>query len=183
VLKTIGGDKQCEVVFDGVKVRGDRIIGKLNQGWPAVERSLERAAVGKCAEMVGGGQQVIEMVVSYARERHQFGHPIGSFQAIQFHCANMLTDADIARYLTYEAAWRLAEGLPHGMEVAIAKAGVGDAYHRVVALGHQVIGGIGYMEDHDMHLYFNRAKAAELLFGGGDFHREKIALGLGLEDL
>ena len=180
LLNTIGGDKQSEVIFDKVKVSRDNIIGELDKGWPVIERTIERAAVGKCAEMVGGGQQVIEMVVSHAKERQQFGHPIGSFQAIQFHCASMLTDVDISRYLTCEAAWKIDEGLPHSMEVAIAKAGVGDAYHRVVALGHQVIGGIGYKEDHDMHLYFNRAKAAELLFGRADFYREKIAQELGL---
>ena len=180
LLNTIGGDKQSEVIFDKVKVSRDSIIGKLDKGWPVIERTIERAAIGKCAEMVGGGQQVIEMVVSHAKERQQFGHPIGSFQAIQFHCASMLTDIDISRYLTCEAAWKLAEGLPHSMEVAYAKAGVGDAYHRVVALGHQVIGGVGYKEDHDMHLYFNRAKAAELLFGRADFYREKIAQELGL---
>ena len=180
LLNTIGGDKQSEVIFDKVKVSRDSIIGKLDKGWPVIERTIERAAIGKCAEMVGGGQQVIEMVVSHAKERQQFGHPIGSFQAIQFHCASMLTDVDISRYLTCEAAWKIDEGLPHSMEVAIAKAGVGDAYHRVVALGHQVIGGIGYKEDHDMHLYFNRAKAAELLFGRADFYREKIAQELGL---
>ena len=180
ILNTIGGDKQSEVIFDKVKVSRDSIIGELDKGWPVIERAIERAAIGKCAEMVGGGQQVIEMVVSHAKERQQFGHPIGSFQAIQFHCASMLTDVDISRYLTCEAAWKIDEGLPHSMEVAIAKAGVGDAYHRVVALGHQVIGGIGYKEDHDMHLYFNRAKAAELLFGRADFYREKIAQELGL---
>ena len=65
----------------------DRIIGELDKGWPAVERTIERAAIGKCAEMVGGGQQVIEMAVAYAKERHQFGRPVGSFQAIQFNCA------------------------------------------------------------------------------------------------
>ncbi len=180
LLNTIGGDKQSEVIFDKVKVSRDSIIGKLDKGWPVIERTIERAAIGKCAEMVGGGQQVIEMVVSHAKERQQFGHPIGSFQAIQFHCASMLTDVDISRYLTCEAAWKIDEGLPHSMEVSYAKAGVGDAYHRVVALGHQVIGGVGYKEDHDMHLYFNRAKAAELLFGRADFYREKIAQELGL---
>ena len=158
----------------------DRIIGELDRGWPVIECTIERAAIGKCAEMVGGGQQVIEMAVAYAKERQQFGRPVGSFQAIQFHCAEILTNVDISRYLTYEAAWKLSEGLPHKMEVAIAKAGVGDAYHRVVAVGHQVISGVGYTEDHDMHLYFNRAKAGELLFGNADFYREKIAQELGL---
>lgn len=180
LLKTIGGDKQCEVIFDKVKVGRDSIIGELDGGWPVIKRALERAAIGKCAEMVGGGQQVVEMVVAYAKERQQFGRPIGSFQAIQFHCTNMLTDVDISRYLTYEAAWKLSEGLPHKIELAIAKAGVGDCYHRVVATGHQVISGVGYIEDHDMHLYFNRAKAAELLFGSASFYREKLAQELGL---
>ena len=180
LLKSIGGDKQCEVIFDKVKVSRDNIIGELDKGWPIVERTITRAAVGKCAEMVGGGQQVVEMVVAYTKERQQFGRLIGSFQAIQFHCANMLTDVDISRYLAYEAAWKLSEGLSHKMELAIAKAGVGDCYHRVVATGHQVISGVGYTEDHDMHLYFNRAKAAELLFGSADFYREKIAQELGL---
>jgi len=180
LLKTIGGDKQCEVVFDQVKVTREQLIGELDKGWPPIERTIERAALAKCAEMVGGGQQVIEMVVEYAKDRHQFGKPIGSFQAIQFHCANILTNVDISRYLTYEAAWKLSEELPHKMEVAIAKAGVGDAYHEVVRLGQQVISGVGYTEDHDMHLYFNRAKAAELLFGNADFYREKVAQELGL---
>ncbi len=180
LLKTIGGDKQCEVVFKEVKVSKNELLGEVDKGWPAIEKTIQRAAIGKCAEMVGGGQQVIEMVVNYAKERHQFGRPIGSFQAIQFYCANILTDVDISRYLTYEAAWKLSEGMPCTMEVAVAKAGVGDAYHRVVALGHQVLGGVGYTEDHDMHLYFNRAKAGELLFGNADFYREKIAEELGL---
>ncbi|GAI96218.1 unnamed protein product, partial [marine sediment metagenome] len=77
-------------------------------------------------------------------------------------------------------AWKLSEGMPHKMEVAVAKAGVSDAYHQVVTLGQQVISGVGYTEDHDMHLYFNRAKAAELLFGSADFYREKVAQELGL---
>jgi len=180
LLKTIGGDKQCEVKFDKVQVSRDKVIGELDKAWPALERTIERAAVAQCAMMSGGAQQVLEMAVKYTKERRQFGRLIGSFQAIQFHCANMLTDVDIARYLTYEAAWKLDEEIPHPVQVAIAKAGVGDCYQRIVRLGHQVISGVGYTEDHDMHLYYNRAKAGQILFGGADLYREVIANNLDL---
>ncbi len=180
VLKTIASDKQCEVVFDGVAVPGRSMVGALNKGWPVVEKTLQRAAVAKCAEMVGGAQRVLEMTVDYAKQRVQFGRPIGSFQAIQHYCANMVTDVDGARFVTYEAAWRLQEGLPCAKEVSMAKAWTSEAYRRVTALGHQIHGGIGFTKEHDMQLYFRRAKAAELAFGDADFHRERVAQQMGL---
>ena len=180
VLKTIASDKQCEVVFDGVAVPGRSLVGALNKGWPVVEKTLQRAAVAKCAEMVGGAQRVLEMTVDYAKQRVQFGRPIGSFQAIQHYCANMVTDVDGARFVTYEAAWRLQEGLPCAKEVSMAKAWTSEAYRRVTALGHQIHGGIGFTKEHDMQLYFRRAKAAELAYGDADFHRERVAQQMGL---
>lgn len=180
LLQTIAGDKQCEVVLDKVRVPKKNILGELNQGWSYIEKVLQKAAVAKCAEMVGGAQQVLEMCVSYAKERVQFGRPIGSFQAIQHHCANMATDVDGSRFITYQAAWKLSESLPSTKEVAMAKAWVSDAFRRVTALGHQVHGGVGFIEDHDMPLYYKRAKAWELVFGDAGFHREKVAQELGL---
>ncbi len=180
LLKTIASDKQCEVVFDKVRVPKGNILGELDRGWSEVKRIMLRAAASKCAEMVGGAQQALEMTVSYAKERVQFDHPIGSFQAIQHHCANMATDVDGSRFVTYEAAWMLSEGLPCQKEVSIAKAWVSEAYRRVGLLGHQIHGGIGFTKDHDMQLYFRRAKAAELAFGDADFHREVVAKELGL---
>lgn len=180
VLKTIASDKQCEVVFDGVAVPARSLVGALNKGWPVVEKTLQRAAVAKCAEMVGGAQRVLEMTVEYAKQRVQFGRPIGSFQAIQHYCANMVTDVDGARFVTYEAAWRLQEGLPCAKEVSMAKAWTSEAYRRVTALGHQIHGGIGFTKEHDMQLYFRRAKAAELAYGDADFHRERVAQQMGL---
>jgi len=179
-LKTIGSDKQCEVVFDNVKVPKANLVGKLNHGWPAVQKTLQLAAVAKCAEMVGAAQQVLEMTVSYAKERIQFDKPIGSFQAIQHHCANMLVDIDGMRMLTYEAAWLLSAGLPADKEVAMAKAWVSDAIVRVAKLGHQVHGGVGYTIDHDLQLYYRRGRAAAALFGNANYHREMIASQLGL---
>ncbi|MEK7847910.1 MAG: acyl-CoA dehydrogenase family protein, partial [Chloroflexota bacterium] len=153
-LKTIASDKLCEVTFKNVKVGQDAVLGQVGQGWSAVEKGLQRAAVAKCAEMVGGAQQVLEMTVDYAKQRVQFGRPIGSFQAIQHYCANMVTDVDGARLITYEAAWRLQEGLPSAKEVSMAKAWTSEAYRRVTALGHQIHGGIGFTIEHDMQLYF-----------------------------
>jgi len=180
LLKTMAGDKQCRVVFDSVKVPKTRIIGELDQSWPIVRRALQRAAVAKCAEMVGGAQRVLEMAVAYAKDRQQFGRPIGSFQAIQHHAANMAIDVDGMRLTTYEAAWMLSEGLPCVKEVATAKAWASDAYKRIALLGLKIHGGVGYMQDHDMTIYFRRAEAAEAAFGNADFHREMLTRGLGL---
>jgi len=180
VLKTIAGDKLCEVVFDQMQVPKANILGRLNQGWSAVQRIIQRAAVGKCCEMVGNIQRVLEMTVDYAKERKQFDRPIGSFQVIQHYCADMATDVDSARFSTYQAAWMLSEGLPCTKEVAIAKAWIGEASQRVFALAHQIHGAIGVTVEHDLHYYTRRAKAAELAFGDADFYREIVAREMGL---
>jgi alkylation response protein AidB-like acyl-CoA dehydrogenase len=180
LLRTISGSKQCEVSFDSVKLPKASVLGEVDKGWPAVDKVLEKAAAAKCAEMVGGAQATLDMSVAYAKERIQFGRPIGSFQAIQHHCANMLTDVDGSRFITYQAVWKLSEGLPASMEVSMAKAWTNDAYRRVTQLGHQIHGGIGFCMDHDMPLYFKAAKTAESLFGTSDWHREKVAQELGL---
>ncbi len=180
LLKTISGDKQCEVAFDKVEVPERNIIGDLNKGWVYLEKTLQKATVAKCAEMVGGAQKVLEMTSSFAKQRKQFGQVIGSFQAIQHHCANMLMDIDGGRYITYKAAWMLSEGLPCVREISVAKAWVNEAYIRVVTLGHEIFGGIGYMSDHDMAFYSRRAKAAEIAFGGNNYHRDIVARELGL---
>jgi alkylation response protein AidB-like acyl-CoA dehydrogenase len=180
ILKTIAGDKLCEVVFDQMPVPKANILGQPDQEWSAVQKIIERAAVGKCCEMVGNIQRVLEMTVDYAKERKQFDHPIGSFQIIQHYCADMATDIDGARFSTYQAAWMLSEGLPCTKEVAIAKAWIGEASQRVVALAHQIHGAIGVTIEHDLHFYTRRAKAAELAFGDTDFYREVVAREMGL---
>jgi alkylation response protein AidB-like acyl-CoA dehydrogenase len=180
LLKAIAGDKLCEVVFNNVKVPKKNILGELNKGWPVVEKTLGKATVALCGQMVGGMEATLDMSVQYAKDRVQFGRPIGSFQAIQHHCANMVTDVDGARYITYLAAWKVSEGLPAVTEVSMAKAWATEAYQRVTLLGHQIHGGIGFTEEHDMPLYFKRAKAAESTFGDADWHREVVAKQLGL---
>lgn len=171
-LKTISGDKQCEVAFKNVSVPKDSIIGEVHNGWSVAKKVLQKAAVAKAAELVGIGQQSLEMAVAYAKERVQFGKPIGSFQAIQHHCANMLIDVDGSRLITYKAAWMLNEGLPCDFEAAAAKGFASEACRRATAIAEQVFGGIGVIVDHDMPLYYTRAKVAEVAFGDAGHHRE-----------
>jgi alkylation response protein AidB-like acyl-CoA dehydrogenase len=145
-----------------------------------VEDVLEKAKVAKCAEMVGGAQASLDMAIAYAKERVQFNRPIGSFQAIQHYCANMVSDVDGSRFVTYKAAWKVSEGLPASMDVAIAKAWTGEAYGRVTLLAHQIFGAVGFTMDHDMHLYYRRAKAGDIMFGDGAVQRAIVARQLGL---
>ena len=180
LLKTLAHDKQCEVVFDNVTVSEKSIVGKRDEGWAIVKDVLQKATVAKCAEMVGGAQAALDMSVSYAKERVQFGKPIGSFQAIQHYCANMAMDVSGSRFVTYKAAWKVSEGLPAALDAAIAKTWVGEAYGRVALSAHQIFGAIGFTMDHDIHLYYRQAKTGEIVFGGADFQRGVVARELGL---
>ena len=180
LLWTVASDRQSEVAFHNVRVTGDSILGEVHQGWPVLERVLQQAAVAKCAEMVGQAEAMLGMTVNYATQRVQFGRPIGSFQAIQHHCANMAIDLEGARAITHLAAWRLAQGLPAEREVAYAKGWTSDAVRRIAALAHQCHGAIGFTREYDLQLYSRRAKANEVAFGDSDYHREKVALALGI---
>ena len=180
LLKTIASDRQSELVLNDVAVPGSAVLGEVDKGWETIDKVLLWGAVGKCAEMVGGAQSVLDMTVEYAKQRVQFGRPIGTFQAVQHHCANMASDVEGCRYITAQAAWRLSEGEPAEQDVAIAKSWVSEAYRRVCATGHQVHGAIGFTKEHNMQLYSRRAKEAELAFGDTDFHLETVARGIGL---
>ena len=180
LLKTIAGDKLCEVIFQHVLVPKGDILGQLDQGWDRIQKIIEKAAVAKCFEIVGNIQQVLEMTVEYAKTRKQFDRAIGSFQVIQHYCADMATLVDGSRFATYQAAWMLNEGLPCSKEIAIAKAWVGEASQHVISLAHQIHGAVGVTMEHDLHFYTSRAKAAELSFGDADFYREIVAQEMGL---
>jgi alkylation response protein AidB-like acyl-CoA dehydrogenase len=171
-LNTISSDKLSEVALDQVWVPASAVLGQVGEGWPVVRRGLQRAVAGKCMEMVGGAGAVLNMTVEYVKQRTQFGRPVGSFQAVQHHCANMATDVEGSRNIAYQAAWRVSEGLPADREVSMAKAWVSEAYQRVCATAHQCHGAIGFTEEHDLQLYTRRAKVLELTYGDANFHRE-----------
>jgi alkylation response protein AidB-like acyl-CoA dehydrogenase len=161
-----------------VRFSSDTSAGRPVDVSPELLRAFGAAAT--CAEMVGGAQAVLDATVAYATQRQQFGRPIGSFQAVQHHCANMAIDVLGSRFIAYEAIWRLGRGLPAAREVAVAKSWVGEAYQRVCSLGHQVHGAIGFTAEHDLHFHTRHAIAGSLAFGDPDTHTANLARLLGL---
>jgi alkylation response protein AidB-like acyl-CoA dehydrogenase len=177
VLKTMDQTRKlCEVTLDAVAVGKDAVLGEVGKGWALLDRLVDRAKVALCAEMCGGAQRVLEMSVEYAKVREQFGKPIGSFQAIQHKCANMMVQVESAKSATYYAAWAVANDVPEAhLAACMAKAYTSDAYRFVSAEGIQIHGGIGFTWEHDMHLYFKRAKGSEVTFGDATWNRELVA--------
>ena len=180
VLKTIAADKLCEVTFDSVHIPAENIIGDVEEAWPVIERTLQRAAAAQSCDLAGTVQSVLDMTLDYVKERRQFDQPIGSFQVIQHYCVQMATDVDATRFGAYQAAWALSEGITGGREVAIAKAWASEAYERVVTLAHQIHGAIGCTIDHDLQFHTRRGKASQLSYGTGDHHLETVARQMGL---
>ncbi len=168
--------KLCEVTCADVTVGTEALLGTAHAGWAPLARVLDRATVALCAEMCGGAQKVLDMTVEYAKIRQAFGRPIGSYQGVKHRAADMLVDVENSKSITYYAAWALDEGVPEAaLAVSMAKAYVSDAYRRVAAAGIQLHGGIGFTWEHDLHLYFKRAKGSEFTFGDATYHRERVA--------
>jgi alkylation response protein AidB-like acyl-CoA dehydrogenase len=168
--------KLCEVTLKDVTLGADARLGAAGVGGRALGRVLDRATVALCAEMCGGAQRVLDMTVEYAKIRQAFGRPIGSYQGVKHRAADMLVDVENSKSITYYAAWALDEGVAEGpLAVSMAKAYVSDAYRRVAAAGIQLHGGIGFTWEHDLHLYFKRAKGSEFTFGDATYHRERVA--------
>ena len=158
-----------------------RLIGTDGQGWATLSAMLERAAVGLAAEQVGGAELAMEMAVEYAKDRKQFGRPIGSFQAIKHKCADMLLEVESAKSAAYYGAWCAAEGNDELAAMAsLAKSYCSEAYFHAASENIQIHGGIGFTWEHPAHLYFKRAKSSELLFGNPTYHRALLADQIGL---
>jgi len=181
-LKTMDQTRRVyEVALERVRVPANRLVGGLGRAWPVIERVLNRATIGICAEMVGGAQKMLDMCVDYAKQRIQFGRPIGSFQAIQHKCADMLLLIESARSAVYAAAWAASkDGQDTALLASVAKAYTSDAYRFVAGEGIQIHGGMGFTWEHDAHLYFKRAKADEFNFGDANYHRARVAQLIGL---
>jgi alkylation response protein AidB-like acyl-CoA dehydrogenase len=176
-LKTMDQTRKlAEVVLSGVQVPADALLGAEGGGWRTIERLADRGKVALCAESCGGAQRVLEMSVDYAKVREQFGKPIGSFQAIQHKCANMMVQVESSKSATYYAAWAVANDVAEApLAAAMAKAYCSDAYRVVAGEGIQIHGGIGFTWEHDMHIYFKRAKSSEVTFGDATWNREIVA--------
>jgi len=176
VLKTMAGQKLCEVVFNNVAVPKKNILGELDRGWPIMKRVLVEAQVAESAWMTGGARWAMETSIEYAKTRIAFGRPIGSFQAIQHKLADMAVEVEGSTSIVYYAAWTIMENDPDmTIAASMAKSWCGESYKHATFDGVQIHGGIGFTWDHDMHLYLKWAKAAEVTFGDSDYHREKVA--------
>ena len=152
------------------------LIGERHRGWVPLSRVIARATVALAAEMCGGAQQVLDMTVAYAKIRIAFGKPIGSYQGVKHQAADMLVAIENAKSLTYYAAWAMDQGLEEApLAVSMAKAAASDMYRKVAGTGIQLHGGIGMTWEHDLQLYFKRAKASEVAFGDATWHRERVA--------
>jgi alkylation response protein AidB-like acyl-CoA dehydrogenase len=170
--------KQARLSFEATPAR---LIGPEGAGWAAVAQMLDLAAIALAAEQVGGAQRVLEMAVQYAKDRVQFGRPIGSFQAIKHKCADMLLEVESAKSAAYYAGWVAAEDSDELPVVAsLAKSYCSEAYFHAAAENIQIHGGIGFTWEHPAHLYFKRAKSSELLFGDPTYHRDLLADRIGL---
>ena len=177
VLPTIDETRKlCEVRLDNVAVPAGGLLGEPHRGWTPLSRVIARATVALSAEMCGGAQQVLDMTVAYAKIRIAFGKPIGSYQGVKHQAADMLVALENAKSLTYYAAWAVDQGLDEApLAVSMAKAAASDMYRKVAGTGIQLHGGIGMTWEHDLQLYFKRAKASEVAFGDASWHRERVA--------
>jgi alkylation response protein AidB-like acyl-CoA dehydrogenase len=163
------------VTLDGVAVGADAVVGAPGQAGALLGALLARGAVAAAAEMLGAARRCLDMAVEYAKVREQFGQPIGSFQAIRHKCAEMLLEVENSHAATYYAAWALDAGADdRELAASVAKAYVNDAARRVCGDAIQVHGGIGFTWEYDLHLYFKRAKALEVMYGDADYHRERV---------
>jgi alkylation response protein AidB-like acyl-CoA dehydrogenase len=171
--------KQAVLTFRGT---AGRLVGRPGAAAEIVAQAIRGGVLALAAEQVGGAQRCLDMAVAYAKARHQFGRAIGSFQAIKHMCADMLLEVESARSAAYHAAWAAADGaadLP--LVASLAKAYCSEAYFHVAASNIQVHGGIGFTWEHNAHLYYRRAKSAEVMLGTPASHREVVA-GLLLKD-
>ena len=177
-LTTLAKDSQSKLALDGVRVPLSNVIGEVNDGWPATSDMLDTGTALLCAQIIGAARKDAEMAIEYAKNRVAFGRPIAGFQSIQHLCADMIVWVDGAQLLTYEALWKLDAGLPYSVEVSQAKAFTNDKCQATVRSSQQIHGGIGFMMEFDLHLWYRRVTAWTMRLGTSFEHRARVARAL-----
>jgi acyl-CoA dehydrogenase len=167
-----GSRKEVSVEFAGAP--GERLGGDAST---AIARTLDRLAVAYVVDGVGAAARALELVLAYAKERVQFDRPIGSFQAVQHLCADMLRVVELARAAGYYACWAIDEAPVEEAHraVTIAKAYASDAFAQLGGSAIQVFGGIGFTWEHDIHLFYKRLLTASVALGQADDHLDELA--------
>ncbi|MGE0701927.1 MAG: acyl-CoA dehydrogenase family protein [Hyphomicrobiaceae bacterium] len=173
-MRTISGLPLFAADFAAVEVPQDRIVGAVDAAWPGIAACLTRGAVLVSAMIVGAAERVLEMTVNYAKDRVQFGQPIGRYQAVQNMVTDILLETHLAKLLTRQAAWRLDAGLPYEREAAIAKASASRGSRRLMVRAHDVHAGVGFMLHHDLQLFSRRADYWESYLGDVRFQSDAI---------
>ena len=177
-LTTLAKDSQSKLNLDGVRVPLSNVIGEVDQGWPATQAMLDIGTALLCTQIVGAARKDAEMAIEYAKNRVAFGRPLAGFQSIQHLCADMLVWVDGAQLLTYEALWKIDQGLPYSVEVSQAKAFTNDKCQATVRSSQQIHGGIGFMMEFDLHLWYRRVTAWTMRLGTSFEHRSRVARAL-----
>lgn len=173
----LDADPLYAVTFDGAPAER---LGGAGDHAEVLARALDVGAALSLAFAVGAAERALALSVTHATDRHQFGRPIGAFQAVAHRCVDVRTDVDACRYLAYRAAWALARGGDAALEVASAKAWGNDALRRIARNAHQVHGAIGFSTEHELHRTTRVAKATELTFGATARHLDRVADAMGL---
>jgi len=174
-LVTLAKDRQAEVAFKDVRVPAANAIGKIGGAWPVVQAMLDRGTVLLCAQMVGAARKDTEMAIEYAKFRQAFGQPIGAFQSVGHTCADMQIWVDGGELLTFEALWKLDQGQPAWVEVSQAKSFCNEKLEAAVRNSQSIHGGIGFMMEFDLQLWFRRVSAWTMRMGTTYEHRARIA--------
>lgn len=164
-----------EIMFEDCRIPVENLLGEEGQGFKVAMQTLDGGRNGIAAQAVGIAQGALDASVEYARERHQFGKPIAAQQGIGFKLADMATDVEAARLLTYQAAWLESEGLPYGKESAMSKVFAGDTAMRVTTEAVQVFGGYGYTKDYPVERYMRDAKITQIYEGTQEIQRLVIS--------
>jgi alkylation response protein AidB-like acyl-CoA dehydrogenase len=173
--------RQADVKLIDVRVPRDALIGEAGNGWPVLSQALDRGITALAAEQAGGAQRVLQITVDYMQERVQFGRQIGSFQALKHRAADMMVKVESSLAAARNAADAADAGdADFPMLAAMAKAYCSDAYFFCAGESIQLHGGVGFTWEYDPHLFFKRARASATLLGDATYHRERIAVGLGL---
>ncbi len=179
-IPTAGMDNTCEVIFKDVAVPAADVLGAPGEGWQALEAMAPKATLAKCGEMLGGAKAGLDMTIAYAKERVQYGKPIGFYQAIQHFLADMQLAYDTAFSYLYKVAWMVDEGMDTTREISALKAKVNENYKFISERCVHIHGGVGTTREYDVGLFYRRAKAFEFVMGDTEHHNEKLAQALGL---
>ncbi len=163
-----------------MEVPADSIVGQAGDGWAPLASAMTKAAVLQTATIVGAARAVLEMTNQYAKDRHQFGTPIGSYQAVQYMVSDVLIDMHRVDLLAKQAAYRIDAGKAFGREAAIAIAFGKQAAAHLHRQAHEVHAGVGFMLDHDLSLYSRRSKFWENNLGDARYHQEQVAIEMGI---